>query len=51
MSSVQAQEALEKTNRFIQVDETEVRFHAEQVVRQSVEDTLNGLLPPKWTRL
>jgi len=42
MSSVQAQEALEKTNRFIQVDETEVRSHVDQVVRQSVEDTLNG---------
>jgi len=27
MSSVQTQEALEKTNRFIQVDEAEVRSH------------------------
>jgi len=44
MSSVQAQEALEKTNRFIQVDEAEVRSHVGELVRQSVETTLNGLL-------
>lgn len=50
MSSV-TNETMSASKNMIQIDEQQIRSHVEEVVRSSVEDTLNGLLDAEADQL
>jgi len=51
MHNCNIQESGAKLEGVIRVDESEIRSHVDQVVRQSVEETLNGLLEAEAEQL